>query len=579
MASRGALALRGDPAWDRHALRESSMPFLSPKLPPYDAATWAALPFPERAQQACRSWATDGYGTPVAIFGVYLLKMALYAWIWTLACAQSPALGGLATIDAWWSHPLALQKAVLWSGLFEVLGLGCGSGPLTGRYVPPLGGPLYWLRRGTVRLPPFPAIPGTRGVRRGGVDVGLYAALIGTAGWALFTPAPSTAQIASVVGCVVLMGLRDKTIFLAFRSEHYLVLLAALCLASGDAAWLAAARIVWLALWFFAGLSKVNHHFAPVVGVMTSNSPVMRSVAMRKRLYRAFPDDLRPSAFATWLGHLGTALEFSVPLVLVWATPGPSLVVGIGLMCLLHLHITTSVPMGVPLEWNVMMVYGGWVLFWAHPEVGVLNVDPLVGGGIVVTSVLVPILGNLFPAAISFLPSMRYYAGNWAMSVWLFKGEAWRRLWEQMRIPAPWVIDQLGLLYDRATSEALVSKVFAFRLMHLHGRALGALVPQAIDGELADYTWVDGEILAGLVLGWNFGDGHLHGPQLLAAVQAACGFEPGILRCVFVESQPMFGAGHAWAIHDAHAGEIAAGEVSVAALRARQPWDWGPIDG
>ncbi len=39
-----------------------------------------------------------------------------------------------------------------------------------------------------------------------------------------------------------------------------------------------------------------------------------------------------------------------------------------------------------------------------------------------------------------------------------------------------------------------------FRLMHLHGRALVELVPQAVD-RLEDYEWVDGELIAGLALG------------------------------------------------------------------------------
>ncbi len=55
----------------------------------------------------------------------------------------------------------------------------------------------------------------------------------------------------------------------------------------------------------------------------------------------------------------------------------------------------------------------------------------------------------------------------------------------------------------------LVGKVVAFRLMHLAGRALCLLVPRAVD-DPSEREWVDGEILAGLVLGWNFGDGHLH---------------------------------------------------------------------
>ena len=38
-------------------------------------------------------------------------------------------------------------------------------------------------------------------------------------------------------------------------------------------------------------------------------------------------------------------------------------------MLMLHGFITSNVPMGVPIEWNVMVVYGVFVLFWAHPDV------------------------------------------------------------------------------------------------------------------------------------------------------------------------------------------------------------------
>ena len=78
--------------------------------------------------------------------------------------------------------------------------------------------------------------------------------------------------------------------------------------------------------------------------------------------------------------------------------------------------------------------------------------------------------------------------------------------------------DQLERLYDRKTSVGLVGKVMAFRLMHLHGRALPELIPRAVP-RLEDYEYLGGELIAGLVLGWNFGDRHLHGEQLLGAVQ------------------------------------------------------------
>ena len=44
------------------------------------------------------------------------------------------------------------------------------------------------------------------------------------------------------------------------------------------------------------------------------------------------------------------------------------------------------------------------------------------------------------------------------------------------------------------------------------------------------------------------------------------------LRCVFVESEPLLKRTLAWRIADAHDGRVAAGELSVERLRARQPW-------
>jgi len=49
------------------------------------------------------------------------------------------------------------------------------------------------------------------------------------------------------------------------------------------------------------------------------------------------------------------------------------------------------------------------------------------------------------------------------------------------------------------------------------------------------FELLDGEMIAGLVLGWNFGDGHLHDESLLAALQAECGWAPGDVRCLFVD--------------------------------------------
>ena len=99
-------------------------------------------------------------------------------------------------------------------------------------------------------------------------------------------------------------------------------------------------------------------------------------------------------------------------------------------------------------------------------------------------------------------------------------------------------------------------------------------LPRAVD-DIEQYQWMEGEILAGIVLGWNFGDGHLHDLQLLSAIQQQCGFEPGELRAVMVESQPLFGPSMAWTIADAASGVLERGETRMAQVRDFQPWPTG----
>jgi len=517
----------------------------------------------------CEAWALQGYGTPPAIYLAYAAKLALYAGGWLLCCRTTPGLGELSSLPAWWLHPIAFQKAILWSMLFEGLGLGCGSGPLTGRYMPPIGGFLYFLRPGTTKLAPWPRLPLLGGTRRTWLDVALYLALIALLVRALIAPAPGAGHFASIAAVAAVLGLADRTIFLALRAEHYWTTIVVFA-ATGD--WIGGAKAVQLALWFWAGVSKLNHHFPAVVCVMTSNSPCARFAWLRRRMYRDYPADLRPSRLAVAMSHAGVALELGVPIVLALATGAPWLTVGIAMMLLLHGFITSNVPMGVPIEWNAMVVYGAFALFWAHPEVSALDVGPApLAAFLAIMLFALPLAGNLAPARISFLLAMRFYAGNWPYGVWLFRGESYRKL-DRLVKSSPWIDDQLAPLYDRATSVGLVGKVLAFRLMHLQGRALPVLLPKALEGPLHEYEYVDGELIAGLALGWNFGDGHLHREGLLRAIQDQCGFLPGELRCIFVESQPLGRTTMAYRIHDASTGLIEAGALDVRELRRRQPW-------
>ena len=88
---------------------------------------------------------------------------------------------------------------------------------------------------------------------------------------------------------------------------------------------------------------------------------------------------------------------------------------------------------------------------------------------------------------------------------------------------------------------------------------------------LDDCEYLDGEVLCGVVLGYNFGDGHLHDERLLGNLQRQCHFGAGELRCIFVEAQPLGRPHMHWRIVDAHDGLLKEGRANVAELAEMQP--------
>ena len=133
---------------------------------------------------------------------------------------------------------------------------------------------------------------------------------------------------------------------------------------------------------------------------------------------------------------------------------------------------------------------------------------------------------------------------------------------------------QLTDLYGPELSSRMAHKGFAFRAMHTHGRALFGMIPRlAGPDHETDYVLMDGELVAGVTLGWNFGDGHLHDEGLLAALHARCGFEPGEVRVMALESQPFGQPRQAYRLIDGATGVFEEGLVEVADMLERQPWD------
>ena len=563
------------------------MGFLKQDAPVVDYAEWSKGTRAERIVPMARHWAEVGFGTPVVMHLFYVVKIALYilgAWLIVLTTA---GIDGFTNVSSWYAEPIVYQKVVFYTMLFEVVGLGCGFGPLNNRFFPPMGSILYWLRPNTIRLPPWPSrVPLTSGDTRGPVDVALYAGLLVMLVVALFSdgsgPIPELGsdvgvlpvwQTVAVLALLALAGLRDKVIFLAARGEVYGAL--AVCFLFSGADIVLAAKLVCLVIWMGAATSKLNKHFPFVISTMMSNNPVIRPRSIKRRFFEHFPDDLRPGRASRWLAHFSTAIEMLVPLVLFFSHGGWVTAIAAVVMLCFHFGILSAIPMGVPLEWNVFMMFSVLALFVGNAGIGLGDLNspwPLVLFAVSAGTVAI---GNLFPRKVSFLPGMRYYAGNWDTSLWCVKPSAAAKIESGLVAIASMPAAQMEKFYgSKETAEMYQYMGYPFRSFNTHGRAMFTLAHRLMAGhDEADYVLTDGERICSTAIGWNFGDGHMHNEQLIAALQKRCRFEPGEVRVLVLDAQPIHKQRQEYRLVDAATGEFERGYVMVADMVTRQPWD------
>ncbi|QFS93165.1 hypothetical protein FIV07_20580 [Mycobacterium sp. THAF192] len=563
------------------------MGFLKQDAPVVDYAEWSKGTRAERIVPMARHWAEVGFGTPVVMHLFYVVKIALYilgAWLIVLTTA---GIDGFTNVSSWYAEPIVYQKVVLYTMLFEVVGLGCGFGPLNNRFFPPMGSILYWLRPNTIRLPPWPSrVPLTSGDTRGPVDVALYGGLLVMLVVALVSdgsgPIPELGsdvgvlpvwQTVAILALLALAGLRDKVIFLAARGEVYGAL--AVCFLFSGADIVLAAKLVCLVIWMGAATSKLNKHFPFVISTMMSNNPVIRPRSIKRRFFEHFPDDLRPGRASRWLAHFSTAIEMLVPLVLFFSHGGWVTAIAAVVMLCFHFGILSAIPMGVPLEWNVFMMFSVLALFVGNAGIGLGDLNspwPLLLFAVSAGTVAI---GNLFPRKVSFLPGMRYYAGNWDTSLWCVKPSAAAKIESGLVAIASMPAAQMEKFYgSKETAEMYQYMGYAFRSFNTHGRAMFTLAHRLMAGhDEADYVLTDGERICSTAIGWNFGDGHMHNEQLIAALQKRCQFEPGEVRVLVLDAQPIHKQRQEYRLVDAATGEFERGYVMVADMVTRQPWD------
>ena len=267
-------------------------------------------------------------------------------------------------------------------------------------------------------------------------------------------------------------------------------------------------------------------------------------------------------------------MEIVAPLTLL-LSPWPWLtIIAVAIMVAFHLFIISTFPLAVPLEWNVLFAYATIFLFLGFPNwngYGVADMSsPWLTVAILAGLLFFPVLGNLRPDLVSFLPSMRQYAGNWASALWAFAPGAEEKLNRVTRSARNQVDQLVAFGYEPQWAEISMQQTIAWRSMHSQGRGLFSVLLKNLP-DIDTRTVREAEFVCNSLIGFNFGDGHLHNEDLIKAVQDEARFEPGELVVVWVESQAIHSKVQHYKVIDAALGVVERGTWKVADAVTNSP--------
>jgi transmembrane protein DUF3556 len=148
--------------------------------------------------------------------------------------------------------------------------------------------------------------------------------------------------------------------------------------------------------------------------------------------------------------------------------------------------------------------------------------------------------------------------------------------WERRR--AKNQVDQfVDFGYEPQWADVTMQRVISWRTMHSQGRGLFSVLVNTLP-DIDTRSVREGEFVCNSLIGFNFGDDHLHDAQMIAAVQREASFDPGELVVVWVESQAWASKVQHYQAIDATLGVVERGRWKVTDAVAEQPWlPNGPI--
>jgi hypothetical protein len=162
--------------------------------------------------------------------------------------------------------------------------------------------------------------------------------------------------------------------------------------------------------------------------------------------------------------------------------------------------------------------------------------------------------------------------------MWATAPGAEAKLDERLVKGAPMQKQQLTAIYGAEAAEVVMQQTLGWRSMHSQGRGLNSVMVNQLGDDIDRYTLREAEFSFNAIVGFNFGDGHLHNHHLIEAIQKRCRFAPGELVVVWAESEPVGNGRQRYWVMDAAVGIVERGSWAVTDAVAEQPWlPHGPI--
>ena len=161
--------------------------------------------------------------------------------------------------------------------------------------------------------------------------------------------------------------------------------------------------------------------------------------------------------------------------------------------------------------------------------------------------------------------------------MWAFAPGAEAKLNRVTRTAKNQVDQFVDIGYEPRWADVTMQRVISWRTLHSQGRGLFSVLLKNLP-DIDSRSVREGEFVCNSLIGFNFGDGHLHDADMIAAVQREAAFEPGECVIAWVESEA-FGSGvQHYQLIDAALGVVERGTWKVADAVEQQPWlPNGPI--